>query len=84
MRAIAFETVADALVVLLEVVAMVALSVVGLLAERAGFTHLATGVDPLALWFLLIGTTALYAGVYMLGYRTLLPKLRGGDARSNG
>ena len=54
---------------------MVVLSTVGFLAERAGSAHLGTGVDALTVWLFVVGSVALYAGVYALGYRTLLPRL---------
>lgn len=77
MPEIALEPLVDALAPVLELVAMIALSAVGLLAERAGVAHLQTGVDPVTIWFFAIGVVPLYAGVYLIGYRTLLPRLRG-------
>ena len=74
MRQIAFETVTDALVLVGEFAAMVLLSALGLLAERAGVAHLASGIDPATVWLFVVGSVALYAGIYMLGYRTVLPR----------
>lgn len=71
------EAVTEVLAFVAELVAMVALSAVGLLAERAGVAHLQTGVGPVTVWFFVVGSVALYAGIYMIGYRTLLPRLRG-------
>ncbi|WP_226010500.1 hypothetical protein [Halomicrobium salinisoli] len=75
------DTIAEALgegaVLLGEIAAMTVLTAVGILAERAGLEHLASGVDALTVWFLFVGALALYAGVYQLGLRTVLPRLRG-------
>lgn len=75
MRDLPLETAVDALAFVTEFAAMVLLSTVGLLAERAGFAHLGTGVDPLTVWFFVVGSVALYAGLYAIGYQRLLSRL---------
>lgn len=75
MHEFSVESAVELLGVAVELVAMVVLSVVGVLAERAGLTSLASGPEPVAVWLLLIGTVALYAGVYMLGYQRLFRRL---------
>ncbi len=35
------------------------------------------GLGPATIWLFVVGGVALYAGVYMLGYRRLLPRLIG-------
>lgn len=75
MRETALETVADALGLVVEFVAMILLGTVGLLAERAGLATLESGFDPVVIWLLVVGAVALYASVYMIGYRRLLGRL---------
>lgn len=75
MRDVAFETLAELLTVAVELLAAVVLTIVGLAAEAAGVTRLGAGLDALTLWYVFVGGLALYVGVYMLGYRTLLPQL---------
>jgi hypothetical protein len=74
MSDISIEFVSEVLVLIGEVLVMVLLSTVGILAERAGLSHLGSGIDPLTVWFFYVGSVALYAGVYMLGYQTILQK----------
>lgn len=82
MPRISLETLVELLGLALEVAAMILLSAVGVFAEWAGFTSLATGFEPVTIWLIGVGTVALYASVYMLGYRRLLPRLLAGiDAR---
>lgn len=69
------ESLAELLTVGVELVAMVVLSGLGLLAERAGFAALAGGFDPVSLWLVGVGAVALYAGVYMIGYQRLLGRV---------
>ena len=82
MRELALETVVELVGLALEIVAMIALSVIGLGAERAGLAYVASGGDPIAVWFIVVGSVALYAGVYMIGYRRLLPRITGRTERT--
>lgn len=75
------ELVADAAAELVSVVLYAALAglltAAGLLGEQAGLANLATGRFALGLWDAYMGGLALYAGLYLLGYRTAWPRLRG-------
>lgn len=81
MRETALETGAELLSLSLELGAMVLLSIVGILAERAGIASLESGVDPVTVWLFFVGAVALYAGVYKLGYQRLVPRVFGGGER---
>lgn len=52
------------------------LSGLGVYVDELGALAIADGQLGLGLWFLVVGTVALYAGSYQLGYRTFLPRLR--------
>jgi phosphate/sulfate permease len=54
-----------------------ALTLLGLLAEGQGLANLTAGHEVVAVWFAYMGAIALYAGAYVLGYRTLLPRIAG-------
>ncbi|SFR92631.1 hypothetical protein SAMN05216559_1115 [Halomicrobium zhouii] len=69
------ESLVELFTVAVELVAMVLLSTLGLLAERAGFAALASGFEPVSLWLVGVGAVALYAGVYMIGYQRLLGRV---------
>jgi hypothetical protein len=71
------ESLTELLAVAVELVAMVLLSTLGILAERAGFAALPSGFEPLSVWLVVVGAVALYAGVYMIGYQRLLNRLTG-------
>ncbi|MCU4801376.1 hypothetical protein OB920_13430 [Halobacteria archaeon HArc-gm2] len=71
------ESLVELFTVAVELVAMVLLSTLGVLAERAGFAALASGFEPVSLWLVGVGAVALYAGVYMIGYQRLLVRLTG-------
>lgn len=75
MPELSLESVVQLLGLAVEVVAMVLLSALGFLAERAGFAALANGFEPVTVWLLGIGAVALYAGLYMIGYRRLLGRV---------
>jgi hypothetical protein len=51
------------------------LTTLGLLSEQAGLSSLAGG-EILGIWYLYMGCVALYAGVYVLGYERMWPKVR--------
>jgi hypothetical protein len=61
--------------VLLSLVAAGLLTVVGALTESAGLANLLAGQSMLGLWELWMGAIALYAGVYMLGYKRLVARV---------
>lgn len=77
MPEISLESLAELFGVAVELVAMVVLSGLGLLAEQAGIAALAGGFEPVSVWLVGVGAVALYAGLYMIGYRRLLRRLTG-------
>ena len=52
------------------------LTIAGALIEQAALADLSAGVSTFALWELGMGLLLLYIGIYMLGYRKLLPAVR--------
>jgi hypothetical protein len=73
----------EALGFVAEVLLVGALTTVGVLSEAVGVSSV-TGGDALGLWYVYVGAVALYAGVYMLGYRRVLPRLRAAVGESDG
>lgn len=74
------EVLAD---VVAELVAIVVLStgaavlaVAGVFFEQAGVTNLATGQVALGAWYVYMGSLALFAGAYLLGYREIVPRVQ--------
>ncbi|MFC7019805.1 MULTISPECIES: hypothetical protein [Haloarcula] len=60
---------------LLSLVAAGLLTVVGALTESAGLANLLAGQSMLGLWELWMGAIALYAGVYLLGYKRIVARV---------
>jgi hypothetical protein len=52
------------------------LSLVGIELERLGLQSLSAGETTLGAWFIFMGIAALYAGIYVVGYHELRPRLR--------
>ncbi|MFB6352700.1 MAG: hypothetical protein ABEJ92_01315 [Halobacteriales archaeon] len=75
------ELVADAAAELVSVVLYAALAglltAAGLLGEQAGLASVASGQTAVGLWYLYMGGLGLYAGLYLLGYRTAWLRFRG-------
>jgi hypothetical protein len=69
MSAIVTESVAELLGLVLSLLAAGLLTAVGALTESAGLANLLAGQSVLGLWELGMGAIALYAGVYLLGYK---------------
>ena len=59
----------------IETVLFGVLTTLGLLSEQAGLSSLSGG-ETLGLWYLYMGAVALYAGLYVLGYERVLPRVR--------
>jgi hypothetical protein len=72
MNAIVTESLAELAGLLLSLVAAGLLTVVGALTESAGLANLLAGQSMLGLWELWMGAIALYAGVYLLGYKRVV------------
>lgn len=71
----ALDVAAELLAWLLTALAAGALTVLGVLAEGQGLANFTAGHEMVAVWFAYMGAIALYAGVYTLGYRTLLLRI---------
>lgn len=71
MNAIA-ESLAGLAGLVLSLLAAGILTVVGALTESAGFADLMAGQSVLGLWELGMGAIALYAGLYLLGYKRVV------------
>jgi hypothetical protein len=56
------------------VVAAGVLTTLGMLAELSSLGRFAAGEMTVALWFAGVGALLLYAGVYKLGYQTVLDR----------
>ncbi|MFC6861958.1 hypothetical protein ACFQGE_00620 [Halomicroarcula sp. GCM10025817] len=75
MNAIVTESVAELAGLVFSLLAAGLLTVVGALIESAGLANLLAGQSTLGLWELWMGAIALYAGVYMLGYKRLVARV---------
>lgn len=60
---------------LVSIAASGALTTAGLLAERAGLQNVLAGQAAIGLWEVWMGGVALFVGVYLVGYRRVLPRL---------
>lgn len=49
----------------------------GFLGEQAGLANVLSGDPALGTWEMFIGAWALFVGVYLLGYKQVLPRMRG-------
>lgn len=72
---VAMEAAAELLSVALYALAAGALTTLGVLAELSSLSEYGAGHTTAALWLAFVGAVALYAGVYQLGYRTLLGRV---------
>jgi hypothetical protein len=70
-----FAALGEAAWFVLESILIGVLTVVGVLSEQIGVTGVTSG-DVVGLWFVYMGAIALYAGLYMIGYGRLLPRVR--------
>ena len=76
----AVELVVEAATVVAYLVGAGVLTSIGLLAEHTGVADLLAGQTVVGAWLIVVGGVALFAGLYMLGYRSLWPRLLA-DAR---
>ena len=77
MQELISEVVGEVLSVVLLSIGSGVLTAAGLLGERAALANLLSGHLALGAWCLLMGGTAIFAGVYLLGYLQLWPRLQG-------
>jgi hypothetical protein len=59
-----------------EAVLFAILTIAGVISEQIGVTSVSSG-DLIGLWYVYVGVIALYAGVYLIGYKRLLPRVSG-------
>lgn len=76
MNGVVTESLVELLGLLVSIVAAGVLTAVGALAERAGVTALLAGQSTIGMWELWMGAIALYAGVYLLGYKRVFGHVR--------
>ncbi|AEN04783.1 hypothetical protein [Halolamina sp.] len=77
MRTELIELAVDLLAILFYAVLSAALTYEGLLSELSGIGQFANGGDPaLGVWYLFVGTLALYAGLGLIGRDLLWARLR--------
>ncbi|MFB6069559.1 MAG: hypothetical protein ABEJ76_00940 [Halanaeroarchaeum sp.] len=69
--------VVELLELLVSLVGFVAFTVGGALADVAGLQDVLAGQPALGVWELWMGTVALFAGLYLVGYRALVPRVLG-------
>jgi hypothetical protein len=77
MRIDALEALTAVAVVVVDVVGTVALTYLGIEAERLALVDLAGGEFAVGAWLLLMGAVALFFGLELIGRRRLLPRLTG-------
>lgn len=65
------EVAGEALAVAVYVLASGLLTLLGVVAEQTSLANYSAGDVTAAAWLAVMGAVALYAGLYMLGYRTL-------------
>lgn len=76
MRTLLGDSMGELLALALTALGSGILAVAGLAIELAAVGNLATGHATVGLWELCVGGMLLYAGVYLLGYRRVVPALR--------
>jgi len=67
---------ADIVALVFEVSLFGVLTTIGVFGERAGLEAVTSG-HIIGLWYVYVGTLALYTGVYRIGYRRLFPAVVG-------
>lgn len=67
------ESLPELLELVLSALLATAFTAGGTLTEQAALSDLSAGVSTFGLWELYMGLVLLYAGVYLLGYRRVLP-----------
>ena len=69
------ETMIETGLFVIETVLIGVLTTIGLLSEQIGVSSLTSG-ETLGLWYVYVGAISLYAGLYVVGYERVLPRLR--------
>jgi hypothetical protein len=81
MRETLIEPFVDLFGLLLYTVLSTTFAAEGLVLEQRGLTHLAAHDTGFGLWLVYMGALGLVAGVYLFGYREVLPRLLSGWGR---
>jgi sulfite exporter TauE/SafE len=76
MRELLYEPLAELLSLVFYALVAGVMTAVGLVSEQNGLHQLATGHDVQGAFLAYMGALLLYGGVYLLGYKKVLPKLR--------
>lgn len=76
MKGLAVESVSGLLALVGSAVGAAAFSLLGALAELAGVRHLLAGQTVVGAWEIWVGTTLLFVGVYLFGYRECWPRVK--------
>lgn len=69
MKLLVYESVTELLALLGSAIGAAILTFTGILTEHAGIQNVLTGQVTLGAWEAWMGTLALFAGLYLLGYR---------------
>ncbi len=69
------ESILEAAGLAAETVLFALLTGIGVLSEQIGLADVTSG-QTLGYWYVYVGAIALYAGVYLLGYKRLLSRVR--------
>lgn len=72
MNGLVSESLVQLLGIVLSAIAAGVLTAVGAVTENAGIADLLAGQSVFGLWELWMGALALYAGVYLLGYKRVV------------
>lgn len=59
-----------------EAVLFAVLTIAGVISEQIGVASVSSG-DLVGLWYVYVGIITLYAGLYLVGYKRLLPRVSG-------
>lgn len=74
MRDAIIETLLNVAMVGVETVLFGVLTTIGLLSEQTGLSSVLGG-EMIGFWYIYVGAVALYAGLYLVGYDRLLPRI---------
>lgn len=75
MNQIEIESVIEALALVGSAVGTLLLAIIGFLTEQAGLQNVLSGHITVGAWELWMGTLAIVAGVYLVGYRQFWRRL---------
>lgn len=75
MRELAIETLLDPLTLVAYLLVSSIATAAGVRAEMTGLSRLVSHPDALAIWYVYVGVLALYAGLYLVGYREIAPRV---------